>query len=150
MSGPVAAVCSLKLASSPLSPASSRAVTATPNVQPFFHQWGNNNSKARTKGTPLKGSYEIIFLCKSIKIASDSLSMGKLRGRAEVVGLWCAHFNEIPLPLRSSLQIFHISAWERFDAFPLMPRVNWKHFMINSAPGPTLAANHYFYNNNRG
>lgn len=123
--------------------AARRPVTVKPNVWPFFHQRADNNSKAQAKATSLKRSYEIISLCKSIKIASDSLSIGRLRGRAEVVGLWCARFNEIPLLLRSSLQIFHISAWERFDAFLPVPRVNWKHFRINSAPGPTLGAHHY-------
>lgn len=128
---------------SPFSLAAHRPVTVKPNVWPFFHQRADNNSKAQAKATSLKRSYEIISLCKSIKIASDSLSIGRLRGRAEVVGLWCARFNEIPLLLRSSLQIFHISAWERFDAFLPVPRVNWKHFRINSAPGPTLGAHHY-------
>lgn len=120
-----------------------RAVTVKPNVWPFFHQRADNDSKARAQATFLKGSYEIISLCKSIKISSDSLSIGRLRGRAEVAGLWCARFNEIPLLLRRSLQIFHISAWERFDAFLPVPRVNWKHFRINSAWGLTLPAHHY-------
>lgn len=131
------------LSSTPFSSASYGAVTVKPNVWPFFHQQADNNSKAQAKATFLKGSYEIISLCKSIKIASDSLSIGRLRGRAEVVGLWCARFNEIPLLLRCSLQIFHISAWERFDAFLPVPRVNWKHFRVNSAQGPMLLAHHY-------
>lgn len=125
------------------SPAAYRAVTVKPTVWPFFHKRADNNSKAWAKATSLKRSYEIISFCKSIKIASDSLSIGRLRGSAEVVGLWCARFNEIPLLLRSSLQIFHISAWERFDAFLRVPTVNWKHFRINSALGPTLGARHY-------
>lgn len=118
------------------------AVTIKPNVWPFFNHQADNNSKDQAKATSLKRSYEIISLRKSIKIAQDSLSIGRLKGGAEVIGLWCAHFNEIPLLLRCSLQIFHISAWERFDAFLPVPRVNWKHFRINLAWGPTLPAHH--------
>lgn len=125
------------------SSASYLVVTVMPNVLLLFHQGADNNSKASAKTNSLKRSYEIISPCKSIKIASDSLSIERLKEGAEVVELWCACFNEIPLLLGCSLQIFHISAWERFDAFLPVPRVNWKHFRINSAWGPTLPFLHY-------
>lgn len=111
-------------------------VTVVLDVWLVLHQ--RRTQKAWAKENLLKRSYKIISLCKSIKITLAPLSMERLKEGAEVAELWCACFNEIPLLLRSTLPIFHISAWERFDAFLPVPRVNWKHFRRNLAWRPML------------
>lgn len=73
--------------SSLFSSASYLVVTVMPNVLLFFHQGADNNSNASAKTNSLKRSYEIISLCKSIKITLDSLSIERLKEGAEVVEL---------------------------------------------------------------
>lgn len=77
----------LKISSLLKSSASHLVVTLMPNVLLFFHQGADNNSNASAKTNSLKRSYEIISLCKSIKITSVSLSIERLKEGAEVVEL---------------------------------------------------------------